>query len=277
MKAKLTTLSALAALAILVGACDQRPADDSPVLAKVNGEPITEKEYDHYLQLRNARQQPVADKENEKKLVLQEMIDRTLMAQKASNEKMDKDPEIAMLLDRVRENILAQAFVRKTLGDNPVTDEQLKQRFAKELGDMHKTEYRVRHILLETEDQANAVIKQVQGGAQFAKLAKEKSIDRESGGQGGELGAWINQGMVVPEFFNALREMTKGSTSKMPVKSQFGWHVIKVDDTRALELPDQDQILTNPQARADLQRRIQDEVVSDALRDLKDKGAITIN
>lgn len=277
MTAKFTTVPALAALLIMVSACNQQPADDSQVLAKVNGEPITEKEYDHYLQLRNARQQPVADKENEKKLVLQEMIDRTLMAQKAASEHLDKDPDVAMLLNRVRENILAQAFVRKTLGDQPITDNQLKQRFVKELDEMHKSEYRVRHILLETEDQANAIIKQLQGGAKFAKLAKEKSIDRESGGQGGEFGTWINQGMVVPEFFNALREMSKGSTSKVPVKSQFGWHVIKVDDTRALELPDQDQVLTNPQARGDLQRRIQDELVGDALKDLKDKGKIAIN
>lgn len=207
--------------------------------------------------------------------MLQELIDRILLSQKAVSEKVDRQPETALLLDRVRENILAQALVRKIIDDKPITDEQLRQRFEQELASMHKTEYQVRHILLATEAEAKEIIAQLQGGANFAKLAKAKSIDKETGGKGGDLGTWINQGMMVPEFFSGLNKLQKGEISAVPTKSEFGWHVIKVDNTRPLELPDHAQFMANPQARADLERKMRDELVNNFVKDLKDKATIT--
>lgn len=276
MKAKYLTAAALIALAILAGACDQRPTDDSGVLAVVNGQPVTENAYTHYLQLRNTREAPNADQETDQKVVLQELIDRILLSQRAVNQKLDWQPETALLLDRVRENILAQALVRKVIEDSPITEEQLGQRFEQELGSMHKTEYRARHILSAREAEATEVIAELQAGANFAKLAKAKSIDKESGGNGGEMGMWINQGMVAPEFFSGLIELNKGETSTAPVKSDFGWHVIKIDNTRPLQLPDRAQFMANPQARADLERKMRNELVTNLVQDLKDKATITI-
>ena len=275
MKAKYVAAAALIALGILTSGCDKRPPDNSKVLAVVNGEPITENEYTHYLQLRNTRQQPVGDPESEQKIVLQELIDRILLSQRAENQKLDRQPETALLLDRVRENILAQALVRKVIQDSPITEEQLRQRFEQEFGSMHKTEYRARHILSATEAEAKEIIAQLQAGTNFAKLAKAKSIDKESGGNGGELGMWINQGMVVPEFFSGLNNLKKSETSAAPIKSDFGWHVIKVDNTRPLELPDHAQFMANPQARADLERKMRDELVNNFVKDLKNKATIT--
>lgn len=276
MKAKYLTAAALIALAILAGACDQRPTDDSGVLAVVNGQPVTENAYTHYLQLRNTREAPNADQETDQKVVLQELIDRILLSQRAVNQKLDRQPETALLLDRVRENILAQALVRMVIEDSPITEEQLGQRFEQELGSMHKTEYRARHILSETEAEAKEAIAQLQAGADFTKLAKAKSIDKESGGNGGDLGMWIKQGMVAPDFFSGLIDLKKGETSAAPVKSDFGWHVIKVDNTRPLELPDRAQFMANAQARADLERKMRDELVNNLVQDLKDKATITI-
>lgn len=276
MKAKYLTAAALIALAILAGACDQRPTDDSGVLAVVNGQPVTENAYTHYLQLRNTREAPNADQETDQKVVLQELIDRILLSQRAVNQKLDWQPETALLLDRVRENILAQALVRKVIEDSPITEEQLGQRFEQELGSMHKTEYRARHILSAREAEATEVIAELQAGANFAKLAKAKSIDKESGGNGGEMGMWINQGMVAPEFFSGLIELNKGETSTAPVKSDFGWHVIKIDNTRPLQLPDRAQFMANPQARADLEQKMRNELVTNLVQDLKDKATITI-
>jgi len=113
-------------------------------------------------------------------------------------------------------------------------------------------------------------------GVKFDKLAKDKSVDIQSGKAGGELG-WINQGMVVPEFFNAVMAMKKGAVSAEPVKSDFGWHIIKVEDTRPLKIPTFEQFMSDQRARANLYRKMQDDKVGNLVKDLKDKAKITVN
>jgi peptidyl-prolyl cis-trans isomerase C len=271
-----TALVLLVALGLLIASCERKPADDSKVLATVNGETITENDYENFLRLRQSQgqQEPMADKEEERKAVLNELIDRVVLTQHAVEQKLDQDPEVYYLLRRVRENILAQALIRQALRDSPITDEDLKKRFEQETENTHQTEYRVRHILVQTEDEGKALIGQLEKGADFAALAKQKSVDTESGRDGGDL-EWINQGAVVPEFFDAVKELKKGEISKAPVKSQFGWHVIRVDDTRALKLPTFEEFVANRQARANLHRRLQDERINAMVADLRAKAKIT--
>ena len=102
------------------------------------------------------------------------------------------------------------------------------------------------------------------------------SVDAQSGKSGGELG-WINQGMVVPEFFNAVMAMKKGAVSTEPVKSDFGWHIIKVEDTRPLKIPTFEQFISDQRARANIHRKMQDDKVSNLVKELKEKGKITVN
>lgn len=262
-------LSALVLLVagVLLGGCQQKTENEGKVLALVNGQPITDAEFQQYLQLRQQRE-PVTDKAQEKK-VLDEMIDRVVLAQRAEATGMDKDPEVSSLLKRVRENILVQSLIRKQLGDSPITDEELKQRFEKEVAATHKTEYLVRHILTKNEDEAKEIIAQLKNKkANFAALAKQKSIDVQSGNNGGSLG-WINQGMVVPEFFAGVTGLEKGAISTTPVKSDFGWHVIKVEDTRPAKIPTFEEFMADRQTKANFYRKLQDEKVENLVKELR--------
>ena len=275
----------LAAAGLFAAGCDKKPADEAnkeaakepdKVIATVNGEKIMQSDYQNYLQLRQQQVGPIPDKDKEKKVVMDEMIEKTLLAQHAVSSKLDKDPEVSSLMKRVREEILVQAVKRKQLRDNPITDDDVKKRFEKEVEDTHKTEYKVRHILVKEEADARNIVAQLGKGAKFDKLAKDKSVDAQSGKSGGELG-WINQGMVVPEFFNAVMAMKKGAVSTEPVKSDFGWHIIKVEDTRPLKIPTFEQFISDQRARANIHRNMQDDKVSNLVKELKEKGKITVN
>jgi peptidyl-prolyl cis-trans isomerase C len=267
-------LPVLLAAALVAGCGDKNVADDSKVLAKVNDESITEKDYEVYLQLRSSQQGPIPDKEKEKDIVLNEMIDRALLAQKGEELGLDKNPEVHFRLKRVRENLLAQEVIRHSLKDAAISDDELKQRFAEEVEKTHKTEYKLRHILVKTEDEAKDVLKQEKAGKKFAALAKERSLDPGSKDTGGQLGDWISQGSgLVPEFFNAVTALKKGETSE-PVKTEFGWHVIKVDDTRPLKLPTVDEFMSDPRAPQNLRRRMQEEKLQDLLKQLRGAAKI---
>ncbi len=259
--------------AALLGGCGKKFSDDSKVLTSVNGENITEKDYDNYLQLRQSQQGPIADKDKERKVVLDELVDRVLLAQHGAELGFEKNPEVHFRLKRVRENVLAQEVVRNTIKDAPITDEAMKKRFEQEIENTHKTEYKTRHILVKTEDEAKEVATRLKAGMGFDQLAKTRSTDTESGKRGGDLG-WVNQGAgLVPEFFNALMTLKKGQLSA-PVKSEFGWHIIKVDDTRAMKLPSFEEFMSDPRAPANLRRRMQEERLQDLLKDLRGKSKI---
>lgn len=275
----------LAATGLFAAGCDKKPADGTgkevakesdKIIATINSEKIMQSDYQNYLQLRQQQVGPIPDKDKEKKVVLDEMIEKTLLAQYAVSNKLDQEPEVSSLMKRVREEILVQAVKRKQLRDNPITDDDVKKRFEKEVEETHKTEYKVRHILVKEEADAKDVLTQLGKGTKFDKVAKDKSIDAQSGKNGGELG-WINQGMVVPEFFNAVMAMKKGAVSTEPVKSDFGWHIIKVEDTRDLKIPTFEQFISDQRARANLYRKMQEDKVNNLVKDLKDKAKITVN
>lgn len=263
----------LLAAGIAIGGCQQKAADEGKVLATINGQAITEPEFQQYLQLRQQRE-PITDKTQEGK-ILEEMIDRVLLAQRAESTGVNKDPEVRYLLERVRENILVQSMIRKMLTEDPITEEQLKERFQTEVADTHKTEYLVRHILTKDEDEAKEIIAQLKTKGDFAKLAKQKSIDVQSGNNGGSLG-WINQGMVVPEFFQGVSRLEKGATTAEPVKSDFGWHVIKVEGTRPAQIPTFEEFMADPQTKANFQRKLQDEKIEKIVKDLRAGAKIEI-
>ena len=275
----------LAAAGLFAAGCDKKPADEAKkepvkesdtVIATINDEKIMQSDYQNYLQLRQQQVGPIPDKDKEKKIVMDEMIEKILLAQHAVSNKLDQDPEVSSLMKRVREEILVQAVKRKQLRDNPITDDDVKKRFEKEVEETHKTEYKVRHILVKEEADAKDILAQLGKGTKFDKLAKDKSIDTQSGKNGGELG-WINQGMVVPEFFNAVMAMKKGAVSTAPVKSDFGWHIVKVEDTRPLKIPTFEQFISDQRARANIYRKMQDDKIGGLVKELKGKAKITVN
>lgn len=271
----------LAAAGLFAAGCDKKPADEAgkeadKVVATVNGEKLMQSDYQNYLQLRQQQVGPLPDKDKEKQIVMDELIEKMLLAQHAVSTKLDQEPEVSSLMKRVREEILVQAVKRKLLRDNPITEDDVKKRFEQEVEATHKTEYKVRHILVKEEAEARDILTQLEKGAKFDKLARDKSIDAQSGQSGGELG-WVNQGMVVPEFFNAVMAMKKGAVSAEPVKSDFGWHIIKVEDTRALKIPAFEEFMSDQRARANIHRKMQDDRIGNLVKDLKDKAKITVN
>ena len=260
----------LLSLGLALGACNQKRPDESKVLATVNGEAITESDYEDYLRARQTQQAPIPDKEKERKVVLDEMINRVLLVQSAVDHKVDEEPDVYFQIKRQRENVLARAMLRKYLKDNPISDEEVQKFFDQEMEKANKNEYRARHILVRSEEEAKEIIAQLQKGASFGSLAQKKSIDVRSGKQGGDLG-WFSQEVIVPEFFNAVTAMKRGEISKEPVKSDFGWHIIKFEDSRPRKMP------TFEQAKGDIRQRIQQERVDALVKSLKDKGKIKTN
>jgi len=273
MLPKHTLLVALFVALGLLAACDRKAPDTGKVLATVNGETIAERDYENYLRLRSTQQEPIVDKDKEKQVVLNEMIDRIVLSQYALDKKLDQEPENHLLMKRVRENILVQAAVRSLLKDKPVTDDDLRKRFQQEVEKTHKTEYKVRHILVKDENEAKALIAQLKKGGNFSALAKAKSLDVQTGKNGGELG-WVNQGMVVPEFFEGVMALKKGEVSAAPIRTDFGFHVIKVDNLRPLKIPNFEEFIADRRARANLHRKIQDERVEALAKELRAKAKI---
>lgn len=269
-----TTIFIAAAMTLAITACTPPSPDKSTVLVTVNGQPITEKDYENFLQLRQQRQAPEVDKAKEKQVVLDEMIERLLLAEYAEGKKLDQELEVYFVLKRVRENVLAQAAVRETLKNAPITDEDLKKRYEQEIATADKTEYKVRHILVKDEATAADVIKRLKAGAKFDALAKQKSIDTESAKKGGDLGEWITKEMVVPEFYAVLPQVKKGQFTDTPVKSQYGYHVIMVVDSRPRQFESFEQFIADPRRKANLSRLVQEARINDLVKSLKDKAKI---
>lgn len=253
--------------ALGLAACGEKTADKSKVVATVNGETITENDYENYLKARQAQQAPIPDKDREREVVLDEMINRLLLVQHAREKGVDKEPDIYFQLKRQTENTLARGLLRSYVKEHPITDEDVQKRYEKETEKMNKTEFHARHILSRTEDEAKEVIKSLASGEKFEKVAKAKSADARSAQEGGDLG-WFNQGSMVPEFFAAVSAMKPGETSAAPVKTDFGWHVIKLEGTRPLTIPPIDQV------RPNITQLVQQGRVDELVNELKAKAKI---
>ncbi|MHB8346374.1 MAG: peptidylprolyl isomerase [Acidiferrobacterales bacterium] len=259
-------LLAVVSFTLLTTACHKKSAVTSKVVATINGQPITQKEFDSYMQL-NRVPQPATDQS--KKLVMDQLINLTLLSQDAVKHGLEKQPDVRFLIKQQRENILANAMVRQYLTENPVSDADVKARYNEELAKTNKYEYRARHILVKSKAEAQRIITELQHGANFAALAKKDSIDLQSARLGGELG-WFNQTSMVPAFFDAVATMKKGEISPQPVKTQFGYHVIQLEDVRPFKFPAYDEIEDR------IRTLVQQERVKKMLDQLKAKAKIKI-
>ena len=213
------------------------PLPEGPVIATVNGAPIMKSVLDIYGAQRKANQgegQTVDDKE-----ILNEVISLELMRQEGVSKGLDTTPTIVATLDQQTRTLLAGAAIRDYVQKNPVTDEQARQVYDKEIG-KPATEYKARHILVKTREEAEEVIHELEKGGDFGTLAKEKSTDT-SASEGGELG-WFSSDRMVQPFADAVAGLEKGSYTKEPVQTQFGWHVILLEDTRESTPPAFDDI-----------------------------------
>jgi peptidyl-prolyl cis-trans isomerase C len=209
----------------------EKPAADR--VATVNGKPLSRAEFDLYVDT-VSRQSGREISAEERGQLLDQYIGMKLAEEMAEKEGATKDPKVADQLAQARTNVLVDAHLQNYLKAHPVTDEEMKKEYDGQVAQLPK-EYHARHILVDDKAAADAITKQLKEGADFAKLAKQKSKD-PSGKSGGDLG-WFSPGSMVKPFADAVVALEPGQTTDQPVQSQFGWHVIKLEESRATAAP----------------------------------------
>jgi peptidyl-prolyl cis-trans isomerase C len=182
----------------------------------------------------------------------EEIVAREIFVQEAQARGLDATDEYKTQLELTRQSILIRELFADFQAKNPVTDEEIKAEYDKFAAANAGKEYRARHILVEKEDQAKAIIAKLKKGAKFEDIAKKESKDPGSGANGGDLD-WANPANYVKEFSEALVALSKGKMTETPVKTQFGYHVIRLDDVRDAQLPKLDDV--KPQIAQQLQQQ----------------------
>jgi len=253
------------ALAILSSLAINPAMAEEKAAAIVNGVSISQSRID--LSVKAAAAQGQADNPDLRKAVRDDMINREVIAQESVKMGLNKDPEVIQQTEIAKQQILISAFVQDYVKNHPISDEQIKQEYEKLTSNLGEKEYKVRHILVDTEEDAKAIIAQLGKKGSFEKIAKAKSKDAGSAEHGGELD-WAVPSNFVPPFANAMLSLKKGSYTKEPVKSQFGWHIIKLDDERSLKVPPLETV--KPQ----IQQRLQQQALQATVLELRAKAKI---
>ena len=216
------------------------PVDPNAVVATVNGQKLTEAD----LQLAEgelSQQFAQLPPDQRRAAALSAAIEIRVMAKKAVDAGLDKDADFQRRMAFLQQRALHGEVVEKEVVDK-VTDAEVRARYDQEIANTPPVnEIHARHILVKTKEEADAIIKQLDGGADFQKLANEHTSDPSGKTNGGDLG-WFGPGQMVPEFDKAAFALDVGKYSKEPVQSQFGWHVIKVEDKRAKQPPAFDDV-----------------------------------
>jgi len=251
------------------------PAENAPaknpdvsadtVVATVNGVDITMQnlgEFLNYQRSANPGKQP--DPSN----IMNEVVNREIIKQEAIKLGVEKRDDFKKDLEFQRSNLLVNSLLAEQIDNADLSDEAVKKEYDAQVEGVDLTEYKARHILTKTEDEAKAVIKQLKDGGEFAAIAKEKSTG-PSGPNGGDLG-WFQAASMVPEFAAALSGMKKGESSQSPVKTQFGWHVIKLEDSRKKEAPSFEE------SKDRVKTILANKAVQDYLKNLRESAKVEI-
>src|SRR5262245_5713990 len=219
---------------------------------KVNGKEISAARIDAVVKAQIAQGRP--DSPELRKTVRDELINREILAQEAQKKGIDKQPDVAAQLDFTRQEVLFNAYLRDYLKANPITEDAMKKEFERVKGQLPSKEYKAHHILVDKEDEAKQLIAKIKKGANFEKTASENSKDQGSKVKGGELD-WSPAERYVKPFGDALGKLKKGQMTDAPVQSQFGWHIIRLDEERSTKVPGYDEV--KPQ----LQQMMQSQVI----------------
>lgn len=243
MKQVLLTALAAATIGIAVPAAAQN-------VAIVNGKPVPTARVDMLAsQLAKSGRPVPAEMQGQLK---DEVIAREVFMQEAQKRGLDATDDFRAQIELARQTILIRELFADYQKKNPVTDAEIKAEYDKFTAANGGKEYKARHILVEKEDEAKAIIASLKKGGKFEDIAKKQSKDPGSGANGGDLD-WAAANSYVPEFSQAMVKLNKGQTTDVPVKSQFGWHIIRVDDVREAQMPKFDEV--KPQIAQQLQQQ----------------------
>lgn len=257
------TLAVLAlALAFAAGAAAQN-------VATVNGKPVPKSRVELLMvQATRGGQQPVTPEMEAQ--ARDNVVALEIFAQEAEKRGMAATPGYRNQMEFIRQRIMVNELFADYQKKNPVSDAEAKAEYDKFKAQATGTEYRARHILVEKEDEAKSLLKQLTAGAKFDELAKKHSTDKGSGANGGDLD-YAKPESYVPEFGQAMIALKKGETTAAPVKSQFGWHIIKLEDTREAKFPPFEEVKPQVMQRLAQQKlqQYQDSLRSKAKTDYK--------
>lgn len=248
--------SKIAGLALLGAILASTAYAESKSAAMVNGVSIPQSRLDIRVKAAMAQGQP--DSPELRNAVRDELINIEVLAQAASKKGLNKQTEVTQQIDLSKQTILASAFIQDYVKNHPISDDTLKQEFEKINKQRGSKEYKVSHILLKTEAEAKTVADQLKN-SKFEDVAMDKSQDPGSSVKGGDLG-WAVPSNFVKPFADAMVALSKGQISA-PVQSQFGWHVIKLEDTRDLKTPSFDEV--KPQLTQHMQQQLVQKVIAE--------------
>jgi peptidyl-prolyl cis-trans isomerase C len=243
MKKALLTALAAATIGIALPAAAQN-------VAIVNGKPVPKARVDMLSQQLTKAGRPVGPEMQSQ--LKDEVIAREIFMQEAQKRGLDATDDFKAQIELARQTILIRELFADYQQKNPVTDAEIKAEYDKFVSANGGKEFKARHILVENEDQAKKVIADLKKGQKFEDIAKKQSKDPGSGANGGDLD-WATAASYVPEFAEAMVKLKKGEMTQAPVKSQFGWHVIRVDDIREAQLPKLEEV--RPQIAQQLQQQ----------------------
>jgi peptidyl-prolyl cis-trans isomerase C len=219
-------------------------------VAIVNGKPVPKARVEALAaQLAKSGRPVSAEMEGQLK---DEVIAREIFMQEAQKRGLDGSDDFKAQMELARQTLLIRELFADHQKKNPVSDADIQAEYDKFVAANGGKEYHARHILVEKEDEAKAIIASLKKGGKFDEIAKKQSKDPGSGANGGDLD-WATAASYVPEFSSALVKLNKGQTTEAPVKTQFGWHVIRLDDVRQAQLPKLDEV--KPQIAQQLQQQ----------------------
>jgi len=218
-------------------------------LAVVNGKPVPSSRADAMVKQLSAQGQP--DSPQLRAMVKEELINREILIQEADKLGLSNSPDVKNQVEIARQSIAIRALVQDYLKKNPVKDAEIQAEYDKFKSQAGDKEYHARHILVEKEEDAKGIISKLKGGAKFEELAKQ-SKDPGSAANGGDLD-WASPASFVKPFSDAMVALQKGQITETPVKTQYGFHVIKLEDVRAAKIPSLEEV--KPQISESLQQK----------------------
>jgi len=219
-------------------------------VATVNGKPIPAAKVDQVVK-QVVAQGKATDSPQLREAIKKDLIGREVLIQEADKQGVGTRPDVKNAIDNARQSIIINAMLADYIKKNPVKDADIKAEYDKYKAQMGDKEYHARHILVGTEDEAKQIIAKLKGGAKFEELAKQ-SKDPGSAANGGDLD-WASPASFVPEFSKAMTSLNKGQITETPVKTQYGYHVIKLEDVRAAKIPPLEEV--KQQVAESLQQR----------------------
>jgi peptidyl-prolyl cis-trans isomerase C len=211
-----------------------KPAAQGTTIAKVNGIAVPRARAD--LLMRQQGQRGMPDNEQTRALVRDELINREVLVQEAQKSGVAKQPEVQAQLDMARQEVLVGAYIREWVTKHPVSDADVQKEYDRAKAQAGDKEYKARHILVETEEQAKSLIAELKKGGKFDELATKNSKDPGSAQRGGDLD-WNVPGTYDKQFADELVKLEKGKYTEAPVRTRFGFHIIQLDDVRPVKFP----------------------------------------